>query len=138
MEGDLFTHSQGAKGWTNNQRSPGSYRRLRNYPTGYSGKRGRAVIVDASMAAPIEYGEEKGVSIPTTPETAVQTIEPEMQVFDLYAVGHDLEHTIQPFIHRLNICSKGGEVIRVWANFDDGALANAMSITKFNAVKHRL
>lgn len=90
------------------------------------------------MAAPIEYGEEKGVSIPTTPETAVQTIEPEMQVFDLYAVGHDLEHTIQPFIHRLNICSKGGEVIRVWANFDDGALANAMSITKFNAVKHRL
>ena len=28
--------------------------------------------------------------------------------------------------------------LRVWANIDDGALANAMSITKFNVVKHRL
>ena len=48
------------------------------------------------------------------------------------------KQTIQPFIHRLEIKAKGGETVCVKANFDDGALTNAMSMTKFNTIKHRL
>ena len=66
----------------------------------------------------------------------VSAIDAELQIFDLYAVNP--EQPIRPFIHQLNIKAKGGEIIRVKANFDDGALANAMSTTKFNAIKHRL
>ena len=61
-----------------------------------------------------------------------------MKIFNLYNVKDSSEYIIQPFLHRLNIKAEGGEVIRVWANFDDGALANAMSTTKFNDIKHRL
>ena len=50
----------------------------------------------------------------------------------------DPKNTVQPFIQQLNIMAEGGETVRVWANFDDGALANAMLLAKFNAIKHHL
>jgi hypothetical protein len=79
----------------------------------------------------------EGSQIITEPNVSdVSTIDPELQIFDLYTVSP--EQPIQPFIHQLSIKAKGGEIVRVKANFDDGALANAMSTTKFNAIKHRL
>ena len=68
----------------------------------------------------------------------VATVDPEMHIFDLYTVGHDVKKTTQPFVHQLNIKTGIGGDVQVWANIDDGALANAMSITKFNTIKHRL
>ena len=87
------------------------------------------------MTAPAEIGEEKKDFITKTSATDVSTVDPDMQIFDLYTVRHEPERVVQPFIHRLNIGAEGGEVIRVWANFDDGALANVMSVTKFEAIK---
>ena len=48
------------------------------------------------------------------------------------------EHQTQPFIHHLNILADEGDTIKIRANFDDGALANAMSISTFNKVKQWL
>ena len=41
-------------------------------------------------------------------------------------------------MHQLNINTGIGGDIQVWANIDDGALTNAMSIVKFNTIKHHL
>ena len=92
------------------------------------------------MTAPVEEGEEKlETDISTTKNASdVSVIDPEIQIFDLYTVGHNPEQTTQPFVHQLNIETGIGGPIRVWANFDDGALANAMSIAKFNTIKHRI
>ena len=94
--------------------------------------------MNTSVAAPKENGDEKRESIAKINAPDVQTIDPEMNVFDLYAMRPSPEKTIQPFIHQINIKAESGEVVRVRANFDDRALANAMSTTKFNEIKHRL
>jgi hypothetical protein len=90
------------------------------------------------LAAPIANGEQVLDSNLETNEADVSVIDPEIQIFDLYAVSDDTKHTTQPFVHRLDITAEKEGFIKVWANFDDGALANAMSITKFNAIKHLL
>lgn len=89
------------------------------------------------MTAPVESGEQ-GDSSNETNTAVITVVDPEIHVFDLYAVGHDPEHAVQPFIHRLGIEAVNGQAIEVQANFDDGALANAMSITKFNSIKQYL
>ena len=53
-------------------------------------------------------------------------------------MGHNAKASTQPFVHQLNINTGIGGDVQVWANVDDGALANAMSVTKFNAIKHRI
>ena len=89
------------------------------------------------MTAPKE-GEEKTDYSNMTSTSDVSDIDPEIQIFDLYTVGYDTKKTIRPFIQQLNIDSGIGGAIQVWASIDDGALANAMSSTKFNTIKHRL
>jgi hypothetical protein len=89
------------------------------------------------LTAPVANGEEIG-SIVETDNMITPAVEPEIQIFDVYAVGHNPKHTAQPFIHQLNILPANGKVICVQANFDDGALINAMSATKFNDIKHHL
>ena len=113
------------------------YRRLWYDMAEHTGKRGRAVDVEACSMAPAISGEET----PHTEEAnnvITPTVESEIQIFDMYIVGHNPKHTAQPFIHQLNICPPNGEVIPVRASFDDGTLINAMSTTKFNNIKHRL
>ena len=88
------------------------------------------------MTAQVEIGEKGRQTTAETSASVVPKIDTEIQIFDLYAV--EPKQTIQPFIHRLEIKAKGGETVRVKANFDDGALTNAMSTTKFNTIKHRL
>lgn len=102
------------------------------------GKWRGAVKLDTNVMAPMEKGEEEGEIITRMNATDVSAIKPELHIFDLYAVRPTPEQIIQPFVHQLNIRADGGEVMRVQANFDDGALANAMSVTKFNSIKHRL
>ena len=53
-------------------------------------------------------------------------------------MGHNFKQPSQPFIQQLNIDTGIGGMIPVWANFDDGALTNAMSVAKFDTIKHRL
>ena len=89
------------------------------------------------MAAPKEGGRKADI-ISEKIATDVSVLDPEIQIVDLYTVGHDPKHTTQPFVHQLDINTGIGGAVRVWANFDDGALANAMSVTKFQTIKHRL
>ena len=68
----------------------------------------------------------------------VSDMDLKIQIVDLYTVGHNSEKPTQPFIHQLSINTGIGGLVHVQANIDDSALTNAMSITKFNAIKHRL
>ncbi|KIK12068.1 hypothetical protein PISMIDRAFT_61063, partial [Pisolithus microcarpus 441] len=43
-----------------------------------------------------------------------------------------------PFISNITVKSDSGELVRLRALFDDGAMVNAMCTTVFEAVKHRL
>ena len=104
---------------------------------GQSGKRGRAVNIEPSLAAPEANGEEIG-GIVETDSTITPAIAPEIQICDVYTVGYNPKRAAQPFIQQLNILPANGKVIRVQANFDDGALINAMSTTKFNEVERYL
>ena len=105
---------------------------------GHPGKRGGAVNVEASLTAPMTNDDEKGSIDEIDNIVTPAVLESEIQIFDAYAVGYNPKHIVQPFVHRLNILSPNGNVIRVQANFDDGALINAMSATKFNEIKHKL
>ena len=42
-----------------------------------------------------------------------------------------------PFVHQIRLHGPQGEVVRVWATFDEGALMEAMSTATFERVKHR-
>jgi hypothetical protein len=93
------------------------------------------------LTAPTEIRGDREVNeVSTTEEntSVVSEIDPEFHFFDLYTVGHDPERISQPFVHELGIDTGIGGITRVWANFDDGALANAMSTAKFNSIKHRI
>lgn len=94
--------------------------------------------MSTNLTALVENGDQK-VDINTeTNAIDVSVIDSENQIFDLYAVGHAPEHVIQPFIHQLNIEAKDGSLVEVLANFDEGALANTMSVSKFNSIKNQL
>ena len=62
---------------------------------------------------------------------------------DLYAVGraeatNENGTTAKPFVHEVQLLGQNGEVVRVRAVFDDGAMIGAMCTTIFEKVKHRL
>jgi hypothetical protein len=86
----------------------------------------------------VKNGEEETNNFTKSTTSDVSTIEPEIQNFNLYATGHNSKQSTRPFIHQLNINSGIGGAINVWATFDDGALTNALSTTKFDTIKHRL
>jgi len=64
---------------------------------------------------------------------------------DLYSVEanpgnpttNEMPKTV-PFIHPIELRSTTGEVVRIRALFDDGAMTSAMCTTVFSTVKHRL
>lgn len=68
-----------------------------------------------------------------------------IKITDLYSVGHS--HTSKPqlengeaipFIHRIELEGPQGEIVRIRALFDDGAMVSAMCTSIFEKVKHRL
>ena len=66
----------------------------------------------------------------------------ELEVIDLYAVriesNESQEKGAKPFIHQVKLHGPGGEIVRVWGLFDDGAMVDAMSMETYNRVRHRL
>ena len=44
----------------------------------------------------------------------------------------------KPFIHQIKLHGPQGEIVRVWATFDEGALMEAMSTSAFEKSKHRM
>ena len=66
----------------------------------------------------------------------------ELEVIDLYAVrtesNESREKGARPFIHQVKLHGPGGEIVRVWGLFDDGAMVDAMSTKVYNQIGHRL
>lgn len=65
----------------------------------------------------------------------------ESYIVDLYAVGANSDgerKNTRPFIHQVKLHGPRGEVVRIWATFDEGALREAMSTTAFAKAKHRM
>ena len=109
---------------------------------GYPGKRGRAVNLNTNLTAPTETGNKTESQDNKSNTDHVPIVEPEMPIVNLYAVGHELRNIkcqkTKPFIHELNIIAHNGKAVEVQASFDDGALVDAMSMTKFNQIRNRL
>ena len=73
----------------------------------------------------------------------VNVTTPESIIIDLYAVDirSDEERNVRAtksFIHQIRLHGPQGEVVQVWALFDEGAMREAMSTKMFERVKHRL
>jgi hypothetical protein len=81
-----------------------------------------------------------------SPETHVYTVSPNMNIVDLYEVGHKAvtseicedATTEIPFAHQIKIHGLQGEIVRLPALFDGAAMVAAMCTSLFNLVKHRL
>ncbi|KAI6020903.1 hypothetical protein BKA83DRAFT_116441, partial [Pisolithus microcarpus] len=64
--------------------------------------------------------------------------------FDIYTTTAQtgdtktLKRKAVPFVHNIAVKSTNGELVRVRALFDDGAMVNAMCTTVFDTIKHRL
>ena len=62
-----------------------------------------------------------------------------MDLFDVSANEEQEERKeTKPFKHRVHLQGPRGEVVRVWANIDDGAMREVMLMKTFGRVKHRL
>jgi hypothetical protein len=111
---------------------------------GYSGKRGRAVELSTHMTAQADNGQKGQVEASESTLDTVLDVNPglsEPYIVDLYVVGAKLEdekEKAKPFIHKIRLHGPQGEIVRVWATFDEEALMEAMSTTAFEKAKHRL
>jgi hypothetical protein len=110
------------------------------------GKRGRAVSVSTHKTAQEKGGREEqnnGNAVPAfSTNSNVDSAVFESYIVDLYAVGAESDkkgkNSTKPFIHQIHIHGPQGEIVRVWATFDEGALMEAMSTTAFEKAKHRM
>lgn len=61
-------------------------------------------------------------------------------IIDLYSVEPEefMKVKEHPFVHYISLHSKNGEITRVKALFDGGAMVGAMCASFFHRVKHRL
>jgi len=103
--------------------------------------RGEAPLEDKSVTLCPNPIDELIDNSWTTPVTSpVETI----QIVDLYTAGHvkatrqHVEMEAVPFLHQVLLEGPKGEIVRVRALFDDGAMVGAMCTLIFNKVKHRL
>jgi hypothetical protein len=120
----------------------------RRKPAGRSGKRGRVDCVDGRQATPEEATEptSRGEAREGESGTAGQLGHTDTQPacmhgkcdeIDLYVVG-GTDEAARPFIHEVCLQGPRGEVVRVRATFDDGAMICAMSTSIFEQVRHQL
>ncbi|KAG1849001.1 hypothetical protein F4604DRAFT_1935078 [Suillus subluteus] len=83
--------------------------------------------------------------IDNAPTISVPISTESIQIVDLYTVGYvkatrqqvDAKEAV-PFLHQVSLEGPKGEIIRVRALFDDGAMVGVMCTSVFNKVKHRL
>jgi hypothetical protein len=77
-----------------------------------------------------------------TDTRALVTTTFESNIINLFNIGANKEkeekRIADPFIHQVRLHGPQGEIVRVWANVDDGAMREVMSSNTFRKVKHRL
>ena len=110
---------------------------------GCTGKRGRAVDLNTSTTTRNCEAEQRNEFFGNTDTFPhVTTITSELDIVDLFSVGANKEiekkEATKPFVHQVRFHGPQGEVIRVWANIDDGAMKEVMSSATFHKVKRRL
>ena len=109
---------------------------------GHTGKRGRAVELSTNSTTQ-EYTEQQKDHFGNTDTFShVITTKSESNVVELFSVGaskaKEKAKETKPFIHQVRFYGPQGEVVRIWANIDDGAMKEVMSSSMFKKVKHRL
>jgi len=88
---------------------------------------------------------QRTVTVPSVAPNASHVTHELSDAINLYtASAHDTSYTRNghgkavPFIHPIELKNQTGEVIRVRALFDNGAMSSAMCTTVFCTIKHRL
>ena len=109
---------------------------------GGTGKRGRAVELSTSTTTLEHIGQRNEHCEVTSTVPNVLTSTTESDVVDLFDIGvnemkEGIENT-KPFRHRVHFRGPRGEIVRVWANVDNGAMKEVMSSQTFHKVKHKL
>lgn len=113
---------------------------------GSTGKRGRAVeLGTTSTTWKYEAEQQDGIIGSTDTISPVTTITTEFNIVNLFSIGankeiEEIETTkvTRPFIHQVRFHGPQGEIIRMAANIDDGAMKEVMSSSVKHKVKHRL
>ena len=109
---------------------------------GGTGKRGRAVELDTKSTTRKCNTEQQTNLIGNTSTHSNVTTILETNVVNLFSIGEsreeDEKRRTEPFIHQVRFHGPQGEIVRVWANVDDGAMREVMSSATFKKVKHRL
>src|ERR1700679_1351095 len=109
---------------------------------GSAGKRERAVELSTKSTTRGDTIQQNGLIGSTSTIPSVFTTTSESNVVDLYGIGAEKtgieKEATRPFIHQVRFHGPQGEVIRVKANIDDGAMREVMSSAMFKKVKHRL
>jgi len=92
-----------------------------------AGKRGRAVVVNTNVTAQGRGGEGEQEFIAEQKHivTNVTPVNHKSQIVDLYSVDEKSEERqiVKPFIHQVQLHGPQGEIVRVWALFDEGAMS---------------
>jgi hypothetical protein len=108
---------------------------------GDTGKRGWAVELSADSTT-LEYTEQKEHFEIRDTVSHVLTTTVKSNIVDLFSIGAskikgEIKDT-KPFVHQVQFHGPQGEIVRAWANIDDGAMKEVMSKEKLQKVKHRL
>jgi hypothetical protein len=95
------------------------------------------------VPVPTQSGELSRDRDHTSPELPAMCTNTEHNIVDLYTVTRPDVNTSEgimelPFVHEVHLQGPKGEIVRVCAVFDDGAMICATSIDVFKQVKHQL
>ena len=107
---------------------------------GCPGKRGWAIELSTDSTTQEPTKQEKGPFNITSTVSNVVTNTSKSNIVNLFSIGANNEEikATKPFIHQVRFLGPQGEVVRAWANIDDGAMREVMSSDVFKRVKHRL
>ena len=106
-----------------------------------AGKRERAVELSINSTT-LENSEQGNEHFENTNTVSnVLPCQPESKIVELFTIDASRKKGVEetkPFIHQIRFHGPQGEIVRVWANIDDGAMKEVMSTAMFKKVKHRL
>ena len=109
---------------------------------GGTGKRGWAIELSIKSTTQNQNTERQTEYIGNTSTPLPVTTNSNLNVINLFSIGANKEREgkekTKPFIHQVRLHGPQGEIVRVWANVDDGAMREVMSSSMFRKVKHRL
>ena len=104
-----------------------------------AGKRGGAVELSTNSTPQILIERKDEHFEVTNTVFNVLAATTKSKVVDLFDIGADtVKEGTKPFRHRVRFHGQKGEIIRVWANIDDGAMREVMSSSMLEKVKHKL